>query len=134
MNGIPYGAPRRPLRLRTCGGTTALEFAFVAPVFLLLLLGAVELGRALKMRSGLQYAVQQAARCAVVNTTLCGTTAQVQDYAASQVFGRSTPASAFSVQTVTCGRQVSASQVFTSMARPLIPFRFILRAAACQPG
>jgi len=44
-----------------CGGA-AIEFAIVAPVFIGLLLGAVEFGRMYYVRQNLEYATEQAAR------------------------------------------------------------------------
>ncbi|WIM13240.1 TadE/TadG family type IV pilus assembly protein [Enhydrobacter sp.] len=44
-----------------CGGA-ALEFAMVAPVFIGLTLGALELGRMYYVRQNLEYATEQAAR------------------------------------------------------------------------
>jgi hypothetical protein len=52
--------------------------------------------------------VAEAARCASVNPTLCGTTGQIQTYAANQA-GAGLEASIFSVAKAGCGNQVSAS-------------------------
>jgi Flp pilus assembly protein TadG len=50
-----------------------MEFALVFPSFILLTMGVIEFGRAMWIQNTLQAAVEQAARCAVVNTTTCGT-------------------------------------------------------------
>ncbi len=47
-------------------GSTILEFAIIAPVFLFMLLGTFEIGYAIYMRSALNGAMQQAARDAAL--------------------------------------------------------------------
>ena len=73
--------------LRSCGlrsGVAATEFAIVAPLFLLLVIGILELGRALMVQQVLINASRVGARQAI---TLGATTAEVEsaveDYAAS---------------------------------------------------
>ena len=51
-----------------CDGAAAVETALVLPVFLLCVFGISEIGRALWIQSTLQYAVEDAARCAAINT------------------------------------------------------------------
>ena len=48
-------------------GGAAIEFAIVAPVFIGLMLGAVEFGRMYYVRQNLEYATEQAARYYSVN-------------------------------------------------------------------
>lgn len=75
---------RRSTQRRKRLGVAATEFAIVAPVFLLLVIGMVELGRALMVQQVLVNASRVGARQAI---TLSATTASVQqavqDYAAS---------------------------------------------------
>jgi Flp pilus assembly protein TadG len=112
-------------------GGTAMEFALLAPAMLVLLIGTIEAGRMLWMLNALHYSVQEAARCASVNTTLCGTPTQIQTFAA----GRSGAAFASSVFTATvagCGNRVSASYP----AHTFIPFvtqSITLTAQSCYP-
>jgi Flp pilus assembly protein TadG len=54
-------------------GATTVEFALVGLLFFALILGVIEIGRVLWTYNALHYAVQQAARCASVNTTNCAT-------------------------------------------------------------
>lgn len=66
---------KRPRRLRRglCGdrrGTSAVEFAIIAPVFIALLLGVFELGWALHCNQSVDWAVQTAARQLVANPTM----------------------------------------------------------------
>ena len=50
-------------------GGAAIEFAFVGPVFIALMLGAVELGRMYYVRQSMEYATEQAARYYMLNPT-----------------------------------------------------------------
>ena len=52
-------------------GTTAVEFAIIAPVFMLLILGTIALCFALFLVGSLHFAVEDGARCASVKTTIC---------------------------------------------------------------
>ena len=123
----------RILLWRERQGNTAVEFAIVLPVFLLLVLGIIEFGRLLWTQSTLQHAVEAAARCATVNTSLCGTASQVQSFAAGEVFGQSVPASTFSLTTPSCGTQVSASLPFSFVVPKLFPYKITLTAQSCHP-
>ena len=53
--------PMRRLWSDRLGGA-AIEFAIVAPVFIMLILGALEIGRMFYVRQCLEYATEQAAR------------------------------------------------------------------------
>lgn len=48
-----------------CVGTTAVEFALLLPVLLMLLMAVLEFGRALWLRQDMQFAVEEAARYAL---------------------------------------------------------------------
>ena len=75
-------------------GATTVEFALVGSLFFALILGVIETGRVLWTYNALHYAVQQAARCASVNTTNCGTEPLMQSFA-SNIAGSNVPASYF---------------------------------------
>ena len=138
---MPYG------RLLDClwrsrSGATAIEMAFLLPVFLMFLLGIEEFGRALWTQTTLQYAVEAAARCAAVSPGECP---DVPAYAASQAFVMSIPSSAFSYNgnlkcggiasnsTGAGGKQVTASYVFPAAVPLLVPTNFTLSAKSCHP-
>jgi Flp pilus assembly protein TadG len=70
--------------LRDTRGATAVEFALLVPFFIALFLGIFEFGRAIWVQGILDYAVEQAARCASVNTTTCSSTSATQTYAGQQ--------------------------------------------------
>ena len=89
-------------RMRAFGrgnsGTTAVEFALVAPLLFLLLFAIMEFGRAWWTKNSLQYAVERATRYAVVcGTGGCPGVGAVQTYAANQVYAQSVDSSAFLV-------------------------------------
>ena len=48
-------------------GAVAIEFAFIFPVLLVILLGIVEFSRAFWIQNTIEYAVEEAARFAIVN-------------------------------------------------------------------
>ena len=50
-----------------CAGLTAVEFALMAPVFLTLFFGVIELGRAAYTQGVVSFAAEEATRYAVVN-------------------------------------------------------------------
>jgi Flp pilus assembly protein TadG len=62
----------RALRSRLAadrGGTAILEFAFIAPLMLTLILGIVDFGRMFYVRQGLEYATEEAARYYMLNSS-----------------------------------------------------------------
>ena len=78
--------------LRGDRGTAALEFGIVAPLLILLLVAVMEFGRMYWVRDSVQYAAEQTARWAMVNTA--ATDSQLQARALAQFDGVSggTPA------------------------------------------
>lgn len=119
--------------LRSCAGTTSLEFALVALPFLTLLLGIIDFSRLIWTQSALQFAVEKAARCAVVNISLCGTPADVQAYAGSQMLAPGIPVTAFSYAASACGSNVSVTTDFAFTLAQLMPFTLTLKAQSCYP-
>ena len=117
-----------------------MEYAFVLPVLLLLVLGLMECGRLFWTYTTLYRAAEAAARCGAVNATLCATTAQIQNYAVDQAFGLTVAASAFTIATAACGLRVTGSVPFTlvipwvSTGTPSGAFNVItLTPTACYP-
>ena len=79
--------PTRPGRIRVRGkrrGASVVEFAIVAPVFFLMVIGFIELGRALMVQQVLINASRVGVRQAiVVGATAAAVQTAVQDYAQS---------------------------------------------------
>lgn len=118
--------------LKNRRGAAAVETAMVLPALLLILLGSIEIGRFAWMRAGLQFAVQEAARCAAVQPTVCGTAAQTQAFAASKVTALNIPASDFTVSTPACGTQVQASAPYSYLIFGIFPAAPTLTAQTCR--
>jgi Flp pilus assembly protein TadG len=92
-------------------GTVAIEFGIILPLLLLFTFGIIDFGRFLWTNTTLTRATQAAARCGALNaTTICP---NIAAYAVTQAWGiNDITASAFTVTTVACGVQVSASYNF----------------------
>ena len=114
-------------------GTTAVEFALLAPALLLILFGAIEFGRLMWTQAALHFAVEEAARCASITPSVCGTSAQVTAYAANAISPTNIASSAFTSTTPSCGHQVSASFAYQFVVTGLFPFTPTLTAQACFP-
>jgi Flp pilus assembly protein TadG len=90
----------RTLRLfgRSSAGTTAVEFALMAPILFLLMFGIFEFGRAWWAKNSLQYAAERAARYAVVCVAgACPSDGAVKTYAANQMYEEGANSNAFSI-------------------------------------
>jgi Flp pilus assembly protein TadG len=112
-------------------GTTALEFALIAPVMLAMLIGTILMSIGLFLIGGMHYAVDEAARCASVKTTICTDSATTIAYAQSHFFGPNvTPV--FNYTTAACGNSVSATYTY-SMNIVGRSYSIPITANACYP-
>ncbi|WP_407166007.1 TadE/TadG family type IV pilus assembly protein [Bradyrhizobium sp. ORS 111] len=112
-------------------GTTVVEFAIVAPVFVALLVGALTLCLGLFLIGSLHYAVEEAARCASVKTTVCADPATTIAYARNHYYGPDlSPSFAYAI--AECGKSVSAA-VSYSMNIGFKTFVIPMSATACFP-
>jgi Flp pilus assembly protein TadG len=119
--------------LRDSRGVSAVEFAMTAPVFFLLLFGMIDGGLLVWTQIGLQQGAEAAARCASINSTLCGTTTTIQNYAAQNAFGLSIAPSVFTVTAPACGNQVSASYAYAFASTTFGVPSLTLNAQSCFP-
>src|SRR3974390_1277722 len=94
---------------RDNSGASAVEFGITAPLFFMLLVGVVQGAMMLWMQLGLQQGGEMGARCASVDSVLCGSTSATLSYAAQQTYGLNPPASTFTLAGATCGNQMTAS-------------------------
>lgn len=124
---------RRSVRnlARATRGTAAVEFGLVATPLLLFLFGIISVGQAVWLQNALDFSVAEAARCASVNPTLCGSVSQIRSYAQAQA-GAGFSGSIFTVATPSCGNQISATYPF-SLPIPLLTLSVNLTAQACYP-
>lgn len=136
---------------RNTAGSAAVEFALTVPILLVLVFGTIEFCRLLWTKNSIQYAVEQAARCAAFkwNSQLqapgCTNASETQTFAVSQVHGYRVAPSAFTVTYASCGVAgttgvlVSASVPFTPFlsSSPLLPFESLLSVTltgqSCRP-
>ena len=77
--GLGYWRDRR--------GTSALEFALVVPVFLVLVMASINLCLLLYANGTLHYTVDSAARCMSVRTTVCTSPGATQTWALNHYQG-----------------------------------------------
>jgi len=116
-------------------GAALVEYALVLPALLALVLGLMQLGGMAWTQEALNYAVQEAARCAVVRPDLCGTPGAIQQYAASQALGLSVAPETFTVNLVSpdnCGVDVRADVPYDFIVSPFNTSPVRLTADACR--
>ena len=112
-------------------GTTAVEFAIIAPVFIAMVLGTLSLCVCLFLVGSLHYAVEEGARCASVKTSICSDGPTTVSYTQSNYFGPSL-SPVFTFAKAACGNSVSATITYTLDAG-LKKFSIPLSAASCFP-
>lgn len=118
---------------RDTRGTSAIEFGLTAPAFFMIIFGIIECGLLLWTQLGLQHGAEMAARCASVNTIICGSVSAIQSYAAQQTFGLNPAPSTFTVITPACGNQVSASYTYGFITTYFGTPTLTLSAQSCFP-
>ena len=114
---------------RNCDGAVAVEFVVMLFPMLLLVLGTFDTGFALLTETRITFAVEAAAKCGAVNTTLCGAPTETAAYGASVAGVPGLNASGFVVTTAACGINVTASYPYAGMILPVVT----LAAGACYP-
>lgn len=123
---------RRTIR-RDRRGVTAIEYAIVLPLFLMLVFGIIESGRLMWYQVSLQRATAMAARCGALATTGCVTDAQIKTTAATHSSGIPLAASNFTVTRTACGVKVNASKQFKVALRLVAIPTLSLTAQSCHP-
>jgi Flp pilus assembly protein TadG len=112
-------------------GTTAVEFAIIAPIFILLVLGIIGVCFALFLVGSLHFAVEDGARCASVKTLICQDSATTVAYTQTRYLGPNVSPT-FSATTAPCGNTVTGTVSYTmdiGLRRFVIP----VSATACFP-
>jgi Flp pilus assembly protein TadG len=125
MRGLNFGRVRNDVR-----GTTAVEFAIVAPVFIALLVGAFGMSLALFLIGSLHYAVEEGARCRSVKPGVCSDAATTQTYALNHYLGPSAPT--FTYAAAACGNSVTGT-ISYQMNLGMWTLTLPITAAACYP-
>lgn len=121
--------------LRDASGASAVEFALVVPVLLLMIFGAIGGGILANATVSLQRATEVAARCVTLQGSLkCAdaasiTTAGTNAYKGPQLTGLAFAAS----PTASCANRVTGSGTYKAIAG--VGFTSVtLTANACYPG
>lgn len=116
---------------RSQGGGAAMEYALVLPAFITLLVGGLCAGNLAFAVNSLHFAVQDAARCAAVKSTICTSSATTITYAQNRYAGPQVSPT-FTYSTGGCGHTVSASgsyPIILAVATINVP----ISASACYP-
>jgi Flp pilus assembly protein TadG len=141
MSSLSHRALRFLARLAAAkDGVQAVEFALVLPMLVALIFGIYEFGLAVWTQGMLDYAVEQASRCASINATTCSSATAIKSYASQQTAPLNLPTTVFSATTPTCGNLVSASYVFSFVgtmpiiqSTSLFPTSITLTSSSCYP-
>jgi len=112
-------------------GTTAVEFALVAPVFIAMLFGTIGLCIALFLIGSLHFAVEDGARCASVKTNICVDAATTVAYTQSHYLGPNVSPT-FTYSAAACGNSVTGTINYT-MDLGFKTFVVPISATACFP-
>ena len=131
----------RPGDLARCRrGATVVEFALLAPMFLLLLFGIIEIARLAWTRQTLEETAFATARCMSVSSN-CATTASQKSFAVQRAAAYRiaitaaavTPSAATSCAGQTNSNLVTIATPFISGLRGLLPLPQTLQVTACFP-
>jgi Flp pilus assembly protein TadG len=120
---------------RDRSGATLVEAALVFPVLFAVLFGAIECGRLMWTQLALDYAVEEAARCAEVTPDVCKDNATTAVYAQTRAEPLQLPARTIAVSSQACGTQVTASLAYQPTLGSLV-FKTapVLKAQVCRPA
>ena len=113
-------------------GTTAVEFAIIAPVFIMLVFGTIGLCFALFLVGSLHFAVEDGARCASVKASICPDTDTTVAYTQSRYLGPNVSPTFTPNLNAACGKSVTGS-VNYSMNVGFRTFVIPISATACYP-
>jgi TadE-like protein len=112
-------------------GAGALEFALVLPAFILMVVGGIHAALMVFTVASMHFAVEDGARCASVQTTVCADAPSTVAFTKAHYFGPSAPP-AFAYSATGCGHTVNAAVTYVfnvGLAQRNVP----LTASACFP-
>jgi Flp pilus assembly protein TadG len=113
-------------------GSAVVEFAMIAPIMIMMVIGGIYMSMLGYTANSLHFAVEAAARCASVNTTVCTNATTTQAFASSRFVNLGGDPVTFTYTTPTCGKQVEAAMVFV-LNTGISQYRVPLNATACFP-
>lgn len=128
---MALGSRLRRLGSDECGGT-AIELGLTLPIFGMLLFGAIGASQMLGALNGMHFAVEEAARCAAVNTTTCANASATVSYAQGRYQGPNISPT-FTTTTAACGKRVNATASF-ALSIAVRTLSVPLAAQACYPA
>jgi Flp pilus assembly protein TadG len=111
-------------------GTSAVEFAIIGPIFIALVVATFHLCIGLYAVASLNFAVEEGARCASVNTTVCSNAGKIITYTQGRYSGPAISPS-FTYAAASCGNSVSASATY--VANIGVTVTVPLSASSCFP-
>lgn len=117
---------------RDLGGASAVEFALVLPVFVLLVLGSMSAATLGLSIASMNYAVEEAARCSALKKTACATPSATATFASSKYVGPSI-SPVFTYSTAGCGNTVTGTATFSLNLVPAFS-SVPLSTSACYPS
>ena len=118
--------------IRAKDGAAALEFALVAPAFLVVMIGTFTISMLMVTINSLHFAVEEGARCASAKATVCTSAATTQTYAQNHYYGFASATPTFTYSASGCGNTVSGSVTYV-LNLGLYAFNIPLSASACFP-
>jgi Flp pilus assembly protein TadG len=113
-------------------GAAAVEYAFILPMFVMLVMGVISTAQLASAINGMHYAVAEAARCWAVNTTTCANTQATVTFAQSKYVGPEVHPT-FQAGSADCGRTVTVTGSYT-LELAVTEIAVPLSAAACFPA
>jgi Flp pilus assembly protein TadG len=113
-------------------GASAVEFALLAPITLMIIIGGMYLSMLGFTAASLNQAVQAGARCFAINTTTCSSATATQTYASGQFMNFARNTATFTASTPSCGKQVTGTVTFKLNAGTST-LNVPLSATACFP-
>ncbi|MBO9574661.1 MAG: pilus assembly protein [Sphingobium sp.] len=120
----------RTVRLLRCArGASTIEFALLAPVFLVFLFGLIEAGRLMWVTQSINEVAYSSARCMSTSSS-CATTTAIQSYAVSRAATYQltiTAANVVTASNITCdgnagSNKVTVTYAVRSAVRTMLPF------------
>jgi Flp pilus assembly protein TadG len=112
-------------------GATAVEFGLLLPVFLMLVVGVINVSLLTNAVSSMNFAVQEAARCSSVNHTTCASADTTVSFAQSKYKGPGI-SPVFVSNNTGCGHTVSATATYDLNVAVYV-YAIPIHATACYP-
>jgi Flp pilus assembly protein TadG len=113
-------------------GGSAVEFALIAPAFLLVMFGTIGLCFALFLVGSLHFAVEDGARCASVKAAICPDAATTIAYTQSRYLGPNVAPTFTPNLNAACGKSVTGS-INYAMNVGFKTYVIPVSATACYP-